>query len=254
MRKTLLCILAASAFIATPALATNPNDGDDPPGCNPSGQTPQKCDGDVNNGGNGGNGGAGGDGGTGVGVGIGVGVGAAEANAESTAVAGAIATGGNATAAGGSATATTGAISNTNTATGGAGGAGGAGGSANSGGNVLHNETNYKRNHRFAPPAVAPVVMIGRCQKSTSVGISTFYGGIGFGGSRGDKFCQLQELANWFASQGRVDVACRLLYNNDRRVAQALTDSGVGCPAYAPPTPVQLPVTPPVPPRQPENG
>jgi hypothetical protein len=243
MRKTLLCILAASAFYAAPALAQNPNG--DIPGCVPSEQSPQKCDGDVNNGGQGGNGGIG------VGVGVGVGVAEANANAESTAVAGAIATGGNATASGGNATASTGAITNTNTATGGAGG----NATSNSGGNSLINETNYKRAHRIAPPAYAPFVMVGQCQKSLSGGISTPFGGVSLGGSSGDKFCQMQALANWFATNGRLDVACRILYNNDRRVSQALTDSGVGCPAYEPPVVVApLPSTPPVPPRQPENG
>jgi hypothetical protein len=40
-----VALLACSVGIATPAFAGNPNDGSELPGCTPSGETPQKCDG-----------------------------------------------------------------------------------------------------------------------------------------------------------------------------------------------------------------
>ena len=269
MKKILLCVSTlALCGMATPALADSPH-GDDPPGCSVGGGGPVDND-PTGNGCPGGNGGPGGDNGGGGGAGGGGG----NANnsvtntntntntsTSTSTSASSVIDSGNSTntntnsATGGSATASTGAITNTNSATGGSGGAGGA---SNSGGNTFSNVTNYKRAHRIAPPAYAPTVMVGTCQKSTSGGISTPFGGLSLGGSRADRFCQMQALANWFASNGRMDVACRILYNNDRRVSQALTDSGVGCPAYQPPVVVEpvpptLP-TPPVPERRPENG
>lgn len=230
MNKTLIAALLGSCMmISTPAFATNPNDGDQPPGCAPSGNTPPKCD--TNNGGDGGAGGAGGTG-IGVGVGIGTGIANSESNAEANATAIAqqsqtqgqaqslnnennisnVANGGSASAQGGNASAQ--------------------GGAANSGGNVLSNVTNYKRAHRVAPAAVAPTVFAGQCQKTTSVGLSTPFGGIGFGGSRTDIECVRERFANWFAQYGRVDVACQIMAQN-KMVNRAIRAAGVGCPAYS---------------------
>ncbi len=122
MNKMFLMLATASMALATPALATNPNDPGPLPGCAPSGNTPPKCDPPVltpppvvNNGGtggaggNGGDGGAGGAGGNGVGIGVGVGIADARstaiAGAVSGSVSGAVATAGEATATGGNATA-----------------------------------------------------------------------------------------------------------------------------------------------------
>lgn len=238
MKKLIVSALLASAFaFAAPAVA-NPNDGDQPPGCAPSGNQPDKCDGDVNNGG------AGGAGGNATN----------NTSVEQTTVVGVVNTSSNTNTNTNTTTNTA-----TNTATGGnASAEGGAGGNAasssSSGGNSFSNVTNYKRAHRVAPQAYAPTVITGACQASTTGGISTPFGGVSLGGTRGDKWCQLKTLAEQFSAWGRVDVACHLL-SQDRRVAMALSATGVGCPAYQAPQAPEVPVARTyIAPPQPERG
>lgn len=226
MKKIMLLALtgASALAFASPAMADNPNG--DIPGCDPSGQSPQKCDGDVNNGG------AGGAGGSVVGSGN-----SANVNTNT-------ATGGNATnttvvgqsteVSNSQSQSSENTNSNNSSATGGAGGnasaTGGNGGSANNGG--VNNTLTWK-DRRQAPQAYAPTVMVGQCQKSLSGGISTPFGGFSLGGSRGDQWCQLVQMMG-FATEtlGRSDLACNLLYYNDKRFAEAMRHTGVGCPAY----------------------
>jgi hypothetical protein len=104
------------------------------------------------------------------------------------------------------------------------------GGNASSGGNTLSNVTNYRRAHRQAPGASAPTVIAGQCQKSISLGFSTPFGGVSGGGTRADAFCQLGQLIDRANAMGRADLGCLLLYYNDKRWAQAMAKSGVGCP------------------------
>lgn len=296
MKKLMFSMLAVACLgIATPAMADppggNPNDPGPLPGCSPSDTQPQKCDdtpgnpGGGNTGGNGGNGGNGGDGGSVVVGDI------TNTNTATGGSATSTATGGNATATGGSATGgsvtdsgnSTNTNTNTNTndnsstatATGGAGGAGGtatasggAGGqggasSSNSGGNTLTNTTNYKRAHRNAAAAYAPSFVVGNCQNATSGGISTPFGGISLGGTRSNKFCELERMSVYAKQQlNRDDLSCQIMAL-DKRFNEALRRTGVGCPAYqpvaapvvvAPQTQPELPAAPPYPQPGPERG
>lgn len=83
------------------------------------------------------------------------------------------------------------------------------GGSASNGNQSM--SSNYQQ-VRQAPPAYAPTVLpTANCLGGYSAGGSAPVGGISFGGSKVDKECRMQALANEFLAMGNFEAAAKVL-------------------------------------------
>jgi hypothetical protein len=214
-------VVAALGF-ASPALA-NPNDGGIP-GCNPSGETPQKCDGGSNSNDN-------------------------TATSTSSVVASLINQQGqaqsqrqNQTQSQSSVNTNVNANVNTNSnsnvsaanATGGSARANATGGdsSTNNSGNSTVNVQGDTYNMRRIPvsTAYAPALTSGidTCSGSFSAGAQTGVFGISFGGTKHDGTCELIKLGREAAQMGMPDVQCQILAL-DPRFNEALRRAKRSC-------------------------